>query len=977
MNQVADATMSLGETLLQQGNELKSQRKYAEAMALYEQAIAAEPQLAEAHFALATIHHGMNRLDDAKACYEKTLEHKPSHVGAYNNLGVIFGGRSNWTEAAECYRRALQYEPESAELHNNLGVSLADLSQNEESMACYQRALELKPDYAEAFNNMGNLLKGQNKLAESVIAYQRSIEMKPSYHEAYNNLGTAYAEMGQLRDAIACYRQSLEIKSDYIEARNNLANNLLMLGEFEPGWHEYQWRRLLPNFRGMLHDLFPKPTWDGTPLNGRRILLIAEQGFGDAIHFVRYAPLVAARGGQVVLACQPALQSLLANVAGVAEVVNQRGPWPGFHEYAPLLCLPRIFHHNTVETLLNNVPYIPVDPALLASWRDRMPDAQGRLRVGLVWSGSPTHGRDKLRSIPLQRFQPLFEIPGIEFYSLQMGVAAQAIQQLPAGTIHDLSPGITTFADSAAILSQLDLLISIDSSPVHLSGALGIPTWTLITFTPDWRWLLQREDTPWYPSMRLFRQSQPAVWDDVLERVTRELKVVARAWSQGNTSLLHNCSKNRLATVPTITTAIVPVAPHPVIDAHRMPATTVATTAPANANPVTVSKKRLAVCWQLSQLHGWGLYGLNLAFTAMRMNIEAFLVMEPVALALNPLQALTFRSVLERSKQYIEFLTQNPAKTLYDPDAVSLMSSTQQLDFRTNRFTAGKSIGLTFFEDPDLSLDNVKRAADLPLIIAGSSWNERVLRQRYGLTNVRTIIQGVDTALFYPSSKANLLAGKFIIFGGGKLEHRKGQDLVIAAFQRFQARHADAFLLTAWNNHWLNAPSMRDMFMFHGKYIKDLPIANEVNSWLGKYLPAGSFYDVGVVSNPMIPPLLREADVAVLPSRCEGGTNLVAMECMAIGLPVILSANSGHLDLIGPGRCYPLTEQGPAMDRSGTRLLEGWGESSVEEIVAQLEEVYQNRDEAKRRGLNAHRFISQLSWGQQCEQVLTAALESQ
>jgi tetratricopeptide (TPR) repeat protein/glycosyltransferase involved in cell wall biosynthesis len=937
------------------GDARKGERDYPGAIACYTRAVALDPGLDEGYFRLGTLHHALGKHEEAKGYYRQAVAANPSHTSAYNNLGVLLAGDRQFAEAAQCYEAALQVTPDSPELWSNLGVVLTDQRRFEEAHAAYQRALTLNPGYAEGYNNLGNLFKAQQRFDEAIEQFARCLHMKPTYHEAFNNLGTTFSEMLDLRRAVASYRKSLSIKSDYVEAHNNLANNLLMLGQFAEGWQEYQWRRLIPSYRGMLYDVFQsKPVWDGAPLHGKEILLLAEQGFGDAMQFARYVPLVAARGGRVILACQPPLQALLARIPGVAQVVNQRGPWPGFHEYAPLLCLPRVFQHHDENRFPHEVPYLSVAPEWVAKWRPRIPET-GRLRVAIVWSGSPTHGRDHLRSIPLAQWRPVLEVPGIDFYSIQMGAASGVLHGSGAdfgAPIVDLSPDIADFSDTAAILVQMDLLISIDSSPIHLAGALGRSVWSLITFMPDWRWMLERRDNPWYPTMRLFRQSRPSGWEDVILQVAGELAGLAGVGGSSDTGA-------QVSGVVEVPLPSSPPSPSPV------------------PPPVLATGKRLVVGWQMSQLHGWGLYGLNLVFTLLRMGGEPILLQPPVAVTLNPLQQRALQPVLDRCKPYMDQLGEHPQSVLRDPSAAVLVASDHRLNWMHPRFEGGATIGITFFENPNLPEESIRKSRELPLIVAGSSWNEQILREMHGLTNVRTIIQGVDTGLFYPvpeGTGSTLLPGRFVVFGGGKLEHRKGQDLVIEAFRAFHSRHPEAFLLTAWHNHWSHVPGMRKQFAFRSShYVTDLPTSPDLNPWLAQYLPADSFHDVGSVSNPLIPPLLRDVDVAVLPSRCEGGTNLVAMECMATGVPVILSANTGHLDLTGPDRCYTLNRQGPVHDPDGV-LLPGWGESSVDEIVERLEEVWQNREEARRRGLNGHRFLSRISWHQQCERVIQAAL---
>ncbi|MBF0429026.1 MAG: glycosyltransferase family 4 protein [Magnetococcales bacterium] len=370
---------------------------------------------------------------------------------------------------------------------------------------------------------------------------------------------------------------------------------------------------------------------------------------------------------------------------------------------------------------------------------------------------------------------------------------------------------------------------------------------------------------------------------------------------------------------------------------------------------------RIALSWSIGQFHGWGIYGLNLVFAMLRHDIQPLLLRLPSRLALQPLEMRALLPVLEHSQEAITF----PQRAIRAPETVLLHHTNGEFVFPLVDFHGQTTIGITFFETTELSSASIAQAQTMPLVVTGSRWNAGILQEKYGLTNIACLMQGIDSTLFFPSGTRGLLSGRFVIFSGGKLEFRKGQDLVIAAFQRFYARHPDAFLLTAWNNSWLS-PSAR----FSDRWVSDMPENNDINAWLGQYLPENAFMDVGEVPNPMMPTVLREAHVGLFPNRCEGGTNLVAMECMAMGLPVILSDNTGHRDLLDEERCYPLTRQDPCMQPNSGALLIDWGESSVDEIVTHLEAIYSNRQEAVRRGVNASHFIREFSWNRQCDQLL-------
>lgn len=379
-----------------------------------------------------------------------------------------------------------------------------------------------------------------------------------------------------------------------------------------------------------------------------------------------------------------------------------------------------------------------------------------------------------------------------------------------------------------------------------------------------------------------------------------------------------------------------------------------------------MSLDRIALSWNIGHLHGWGIYGLNLVFAMLRRNVQPLLPHAPGRLELDPLRMNLLLPSLEQTRQFLQLRQRHPDRRLAVGDALLLLSSDGHFRFFDGGIQADRRAGVTFFNSVELDKRNIAAASELPLILTGSTWNERILKERYGLNNVVNVLQGVDTTLFFPSAKRQIFPGRFVIFSGGKLEFRKGQDLVLAIFKRFHERHPEALLLTAWFNLWEENRSR-----FPDRHVQGMPAQGEALSpWLGRHLPRDSFVDVGAVPNPFMPSIVREADVALFANRCEGGTNLVAMECLAAGLPVILSDNTGHRDLIDDRRCYRLGDQGPVVDPESGALLEDWGESSVDEGVERLEEVYRNRQAAAQRGARAHAFMRDYSWERQCDRVL-------
>src|SRR2546427_9684856 len=380
-------------------------------------------------------------------------------------------------------------------------------------------------------HDMGEAYRLTGKLEDAIASYRLALALKPDYAEAHKNLGIALWNHGKLAEAIACFRQALALKPAYVHAHAGLGLALLRAGDLSHGFTEYEWRWKVKQFEQQCAGLIlPQPFWDGSELNGRTILLYAEQGFGTTIQFIRYAPLVARRGGRVIVACQPELVRLLASVAGIARVVSEREPLPDFDLHAPLLSLPRIIG-TTLETIPAQCLYL-IPPESSSVKVEVTPDV--KLKVGIVWAGLPIHRNDRNRSCPLSYFLELAELPGVAVYSLQKQPMAAGLGEVTPGMpVRDLSDQIGDWADTAAAICQLDLVLTVDTGVAHLAGALGRPVWVLLPHVGvDWRWMTGREDSPWYPSMRLFRQKAPGDWPEVFARVSAELQTLLGSYSE-------------------------------------------------------------------------------------------------------------------------------------------------------------------------------------------------------------------------------------------------------------------------------------------------------------------------------------------------------------------------------------------------------------------------------------------------------------
>ncbi len=408
-------------------------------------------------------------------------------------------------------------------MHYNLGNVLQDQRKLDEAIACYGRALELKPGFAETHSNLGNALREQGKLDEAVACCRRALELKPENIEAHNSLGDALKDQKKLEEAIACYRRALELKPDSVEIHNNLGLTRLLLGDFEQGWSEYEWRY---RSKELAPRSFAQPLWDGSPLEGRTILLHMEQGLGDTLQFIRYASPIKKSGGRVALACPSSLVGLLSRCPDIDCLASQASNLPDVHVQASLLRLPIILK-TSLKTVPADVPYLFADPQLIDYWRQELNEPSAR-KIGIAWQGNPAYPQDQQRSIPLAHFTPIARLQGVKLFSLQKGFGTEQLDAVKDQmTVVDLGSRLdlagATFADTAAVMKNLDLVITSDTAIAHLAGALGVPVWVAIAFVPDWRWLIQREDSPWYPTMRLFRQPDPGNWQAVFQRIAAEL----------------------------------------------------------------------------------------------------------------------------------------------------------------------------------------------------------------------------------------------------------------------------------------------------------------------------------------------------------------------------------------------------------------------------------------------------------------------
>ncbi len=507
------------------GVVLSRLKRYDEAIVSFARAIQLKPDFFQAYNSRGNSLQALGCFDEAIGSYTCAIALKPDYAIAYTNCGNAFQATKRYSDAIERYSRAITLKPDYVDAYNNRGTAFRRLGSFAEALADFDNAIALVPDRAELYMNRGNALQELKRFEDAIGSYDKAISLNPGYPEAYSNRGLALRQLGRLHDAMTSFEKAIAIKPDYYEAIWNRGLLYLEMGQYDLGWRGFEARKWKRHPVGVRH--LNKPEWLGdTDISGQTILVHWEQGFGDVIQFSRYIKLLNDAGATVLFAPQKELRSLMRGLKGSVEIVSLSADTLRFDVHCALLSLPLAF--NTDMSKIPNEVYLAADQDRVAMWSKRLPE-KASPRVGVVWKANSTS--DKTKSFELSRLNQLLG-SGVEVISLQKEVTETERAWLDRmGVIH-VEDSIADFSDTAALCMLVDLVISVDTSVAHLAGALGVPTWVLLTAVADWRWLLNREDSPWYPSMRLFRQRTGGDWDGLLERVAQELK--AGAWRRSS-----------------------------------------------------------------------------------------------------------------------------------------------------------------------------------------------------------------------------------------------------------------------------------------------------------------------------------------------------------------------------------------------------------------------------------------------------------
>jgi tetratricopeptide (TPR) repeat protein len=532
------------------GVALNDLKRFEEALASYDKAIALKPEYAEAYSNRGLALNNLQRLEGALASYDKAIALKPDFAEAHSNRGVALNDLKRFEEALASYDKAIALKPEYAEAYSNRGLALNNLQRFEEALASCDKAIALKPDFAEAHCNRGLALNDLQRFEEALASCDKAIALRPDFAEAYNNRGLALNDLQRFEEALASYDKAIALKPDYAEAHWNKSLCLLLGRRFEQGWRLYEWRKKNPQYvKHFAARSYSQPLWLGEePIVGKTLFVYWEQGLGDTIQFCRFAKLAEHIGANVVFSAQNCLHGLLKTLSPSITLVKETEAPPNFDYHCPLMSLPLAFK-TALESIPTDTPYLCAEPKRIEKWKQKLGDAG--FKVGIAWQGSKTK-IDIGRSFALTEFFAISQIPNVRLICLQKNEGVKQLNKLPEGmNIESLGEeydaGADAFLDAAAVMENLDLIITSDTAIAHLAGALGRPVWVALKHVPDWRWLLDRRDSPWYPTMRLFRQPTRDDWKGVFSDIANELITLVCAKPSHSTPIYTAMNFNWLA----------------------------------------------------------------------------------------------------------------------------------------------------------------------------------------------------------------------------------------------------------------------------------------------------------------------------------------------------------------------------------------------------------------------------------------------
>jgi tetratricopeptide (TPR) repeat protein/glycosyltransferase involved in cell wall biosynthesis len=891
--------------ILQQAVKEFEAGKPAEAVALCEKVIQHEPHNLLALNFLALVEHERGRNEQALSWIQRAIKISPSNAEAQRSAGTILLALGRLAEAADATGKAAALQPNLLGVHAQLGKALTMLERGDEAMASLETALRQDPHpNADLLNTVAAASEQRCDFVRAEEFARRALLLQPNFKDAFMSLGNALSAQARLGEALQAYDQALALKGDDAMIRYNRALALLASGDFLRGWAEYEWRWSMP-VAPAKQPKFKQPAWDGGAIRGQTILLYSEQGCGDVFHFIRYVPLVAALGARVLVVCPIALHSLVRHVQGLDQLIGLGKPIPPFDTHAALMSLPYLLK-TTLENVPAGVPYIRIPSAESFPISAGTP---GNLRVGLVWSGGGAYRRNRIRSTSLDQLLPLLRLPGIRFFSLQCGPPSAELKKLPADIqVEDLGSRVRDFADTAAAMGQMDLVISVCTSTLHLAGALARPVWGILSYAPCWRWMLGRSDSPWYPTMTLFRQPKLGDWAGVIAQIEVALRDLTKRTNESPEG------KTRAHLADSDIKQVVPAAgvssPSPLYYAGQ----------PANG-------------------FGWGVCNRHL---------------------LAELSKLVEVRNLDSSDP--EFQSKELPGDLFMPVQGSAFAPFSKARGRRN-------LAYVFFEN-ELTSESVENACAFDVIFAGSSWCLDRLREK-GISHGALLIQGVDAAVFhleadrkdgrfvlFSGGKFEFRKGQDLVLRAFSVLSQKHPDMVLLT-----AWH------NPWpaSMETMRASPHIRFELSDGKWVEQMEHVYRLNG-----IDPKRVITMPSLRPEEMARTYHQSDLGLFPNRCEGGTNLVLMEYMACGKPAIVTDATGHKDICHAGNAFLLRNLRPLAINDGKgRLMGRWVEPSLDEIIASVEYAYQHRFEAQVRGAAAAEDMKQWPWSRSAETIIS------
>lgn len=865
----------------------------------YRKAVSINPGNQGALLNIGVLLVGTGKYAEALQYLEKYSAYAQNDHNVYYNIGVCYQNLGDCGNAIASYLKVILLQPSHAASLSNLGLLYSEQKDFVQAEKYLSAALSYHPEYLNGINNMGHVKLIQNKLDEARLLFEKAISIMPDDDSRFrasmlNNLGVVKFRQGEFHRAKQLYDEALKIDPDNVSVHTNRASVLLLLGEFAEGWNEYEWRMEKSDWKTRK---FKKPLPGVKYISGKRILVYSEQGYGDTIQFIRYLPLLKQLGCTLIFECERALIPLFEGLACI-DILNERNISENTdvdYDYdIGLLSLPRLLNTG-LHSVPAAIPYIFADKALSQKWSNLINDGDSFLKAGIVWAGSPMHINDLNRSCGLKNFESIFGIPGIKYFSLQKGPGLLEICGQEERFINLDKLQMDTFADTAAVIDNLDLVITVDTAVAHLAAAMGKRVWILLPFVPDWRWMLNTNSSVWYPTARLYRQPAPGDWESVFRTLRKDLlELLSGSDFTGRTET-------------------------------ALPGRDDSGLQPLHSDTIFLGLAN-------GDNFGWGVCSKYL-----RSELSKF-----------------------RSVKDIQQAERGDAELSGSLVFQALMNIDLDPLFEV---TGRRNIGYTFFEQ-ELTGRAAENSKRFDLVLGGSSWNMQKLQDR-GIMNSGFLIQGIDPSMFYPGEMDGRSSDLFVIFSGGKFELRKGQDIVLRAFSMLHRKYPDMILINAWYNFW--PVTMNTMFL--SKHIQfEMPESNSWTSFVSRIavlngIDPSRMITLPLVENQKLREIYLKSDIGLFPNRCEGGTNLVLMEYMACGRPVVASYNTGQKDVLADGHAYLLKNmQEQKIYDNSNNLWADWHEPDIDEVIAAIEHAYFNRAEVMQKGAAAGSYMKNFTW---------------